>query len=147
MNMDAQTLPSIPGVPFGPLWTANIHDHFGTRNQAYAGQIGLKGEWSNGLVFVSAVGKVAMGVNHETVDINGNFADPLPVLYGQFGAGPGGLFATQSNSGRQNHNRFIVIPEIGVQAGINVTSRIRVFAGYDAVYLSDVVRPGNQLDR
>ena len=39
-----------------------------------------------------------------------------------------------------------MVPEVKVQVGYDVTNNIRVFAGYDFLYVSDVVRPGNQID-
>jgi len=135
-------------LALGNRWDAVTHDHFGTRNQFYGGQLGLKGEWSNSIVFINVTGKIAFGVNHETVDINGSFSDPLPTLFTVFGAGnTGGILTQPSNIGRTNQNRFIVIPEIALQTGVDVTRNFRLIVGYDAVYLSSVVRPGNQIDR
>jgi hypothetical protein len=131
---------------FGPLVPATFADHFGTRNQFYGGQLGLKGEWSNGIFFVNAAGKVALGVNHETVSIDGSFSDPVPIFLNNYGAGPGGLFAQRSNIGQYTRNRFTVLPEGELQAGVNLGSHVRVFAGYDFMYMSTVVRPGNQID-
>ncbi len=74
---------------FGPLVPATFADHFGTRNQFYGGQLGLRGEWSNGIVFVNATGKCALGVNHETLSIDGSFSDPVPIFLNNYGAGPG----------------------------------------------------------
>jgi Putative beta barrel porin-7 (BBP7) len=130
----------------GSLSPATFADHFGTRNQFYGGQLGLKGEWSNGVFFVNASGKVALGVNHETVSVDGSFADPGPVFLNNFSVGQGGLFAQRSNIGQYSRNRFMALPEGQLQAGVNLNSNVRLFAGYDFMYMSSVVRPGNQID-
>jgi len=58
----------------------------------------------------------------------------------------GGLLALPSNIGTQTRNRFAVIPELGVKVGYQLTDHIRVYAGYNFLYASSVVRPGNQID-
>jgi hypothetical protein len=143
-SLNINALTSDPTL--GPLASATFSDHFGTRNQFYSGQLGLKGEWSNGVFFVNATGKVALGVNEETVNVNGSFADSLPVFMNNFGVGPGGLLAQQSNIGQYNRGRFMVLPEAQLQAGLNLGRSVRIFAGYDFMYMSSVVRPGNQID-
>jgi hypothetical protein len=40
-----------------------------------------------------------------------------------------------------------VIPETRLQFGYDVTSRVRARVGYNFLYVSDVLRPGNQIDR
>jgi hypothetical protein len=85
---------------------------------------------------------------HQIVDVNGSFADPVPVFFGAFAAGnTGGLFAQGTNIGRQSRDVFAVIPEVQFNIGIDITRGLRVFAGYDAMFLSSVVRPGDQVDR
>jgi hypothetical protein len=39
-----------------------------------------------------------------------------------------------------------VIPEARLQVGYDVTRRLRATVGYDFLYVSDVLRPGNQID-
>ena len=50
------------------------------------------------------------------------------------------------NIGRYTTNRFIFAPEIGLQAGAYVTSHIKLAVGYNFLYMTDVVRPGTQVD-
>ena len=42
---------------------------------------------------------------------------------------------------------FAVVPELGINVGYQINPLWRVFVGYNFLYLSDVVRPGNQIDR
>ena len=46
-------------------------DHFQTRNQFYGGELGLAARLNGPIVFVEMAGKVAIGVNHQKVDIFG----------------------------------------------------------------------------
>jgi hypothetical protein len=119
-------------------------DNFRTRNNFYAGQVGLRGEYLMGNFLIGASGKVALGTNHEVVDVQGTSilttpgAAPVSVPVGQF-AGP-------SNIGRSSHDQFAVLPEVEVKVGYQVADCLRVWVGYDFLYLSQVVRPGSQVD-
>jgi hypothetical protein len=120
-------------------------DIFRTRNQFYGGQLGLRGEYTLGKFVVSTTGKVALGSNHEVVEVMGSSTllmppgtPPLSVPVGQF-AGP-------SNIGRRTRDEFAVVPEVEVKLGYQLTSWLRATVGYDFLYLSRVVRPGSQVD-
>ncbi len=119
-------------------------DSFSTRNQFYGAQLGVKAEQQFGRFDGSVVAKVALGDNYETVSINGN-----SVVSG-FGlpsaTAPGGIFTQTTNIGLQTRNHFAVVPETQVQLGYTIWSGIRLFVGYDFIYLSNVARPGDQVD-
>jgi hypothetical protein len=50
------------------------------------------------------------------------------------------------NAGRIEYNRFVVVPEVGVNLGWQATSWLRLNVGYDFLYINDVARPGSQID-
>ena len=52
-----------------------------------------------------------------------------------------------SNSGRFTRDAFAVVPEAQVQLGYQLTGQLRAFVGYNFLYVSEVVRPGDQIDR
>jgi hypothetical protein len=119
-------------------------DSFRTRNQFYGGQVGLRGEYCLGAFFVAATTKVALGSNHESVNIEGSsslFPNPGPIV-----TLPTGQFAEPSNIGRRTSDRFAVMPEAEIKIGYQINSCLRATVGYDFLYLSRVVRPGNQVD-
>jgi len=60
---------------------------------------------------------------------------------------PGGVFAQPSNSGHHSRDRFAWIPEVTINLGANVTNNLSLFVGYNFLWISDVVRPGDQIDR
>ncbi len=119
-------------------------DSFTTKNQFYGGQIGIDGEyrvWRR--VYVGGTFKLAMGVMHEMVGINGATAFTVPgVAPVTF---PGGLLALPTNIGNYSHDHFAVIPEVGLRLGYQITNNLRVFVGYNFLYASNVVRPGDQI--
>ena len=60
---------------------------------------------------------------------------------------PGGLLALPSNIGRFSRDRFGLIPEVNLNVGYQLTDHLRLFVGYDILYWSNVVRPGDQISR
>jgi hypothetical protein len=137
---------SSPGVG-GFTDTFRTHDAFQTRNQFYGGQVGLRGEFRSGPLFVQGAAKAALGTMHETVNVSGvlltdDFSSP-----GVLQTFPGGYLALPTNIGQQSRDRFAVVPEATVNVGWQFGSHLRAWAGYTFLYLSDVVRPGDQIDR
>jgi hypothetical protein len=133
-----------PGQSFPPGTMTLVSDRFNTRNQFYGGQIGLNTELRRGRWALDLTTKVALGDNHEVVDIGGNQAVTQPGRQTQFFTG--GLLALPSNIGHYERDRFSVVPEAGVTLGYQVTDNLRVFAGYNFLFWSNVVRPGDQID-
>lgn len=119
-----------------------MQDRFETENRFYGGQIGgrltmYSGVWSFGL---SA--KLAVGQTRQTVDVTGVTRQSI-----QPNALPGGFFALPSNIRRETNSEFTVLPELNLRLGVQLTAGIRAFIGYDALYWSNVARPGDQVDR
>ncbi len=119
-------------------------DVFSTRNQFYGGQVGLRGEYALGKLLLATTAKVALGSNHESVQVEGASTLLMPGVAPT--TVPVGQFAGPSNIGRRTRDEFAVVPEVEVKAGYQVTSWLRATVGYDFLYLSRVVRPGNQVD-
>ncbi|MCI0377161.1 MAG: BBP7 family outer membrane beta-barrel protein [Gemmataceae bacterium] len=125
--------------------SAALSDRFGTHNQFYGGQIGLKASRRFGRATLDVVGKLAVGMNHETVAVAGSTAlggpgNPNPGVF------PGGIFAEPTNIGVDREDKFAFIPEVQIRLGIDVTPFIRVLLGYEFLYMHRVVRPGDQID-
>jgi hypothetical protein len=131
------------GNPVGTM--AFVSDRFGTRNQFYGGQIGTDFNLTLGCWSLDLLGKVALGDTHEVININGNQVVMMPGMAAR--TFQGGLLALPSNSGRFTRDRFAVVPELGVKIGYNVTDNLQLYAGYTWLYWSNVVRPGDQIDR
>jgi hypothetical protein len=131
-----------------------IRDGFSARNQFYGGQVGVEGEFTHGCFFVDFLGKLGLGATREMVEVSGN-----TVLTGGLQRRPGlvtltppaeavgGFLATTTNIGKRQKEPFSVLPEVGINVGYQLYPLFRVFAGYSFLYLSDVVRPGEQVDR
>src|SRR5262249_18346235 len=83
---------------------------------------------------------------HEQVTVNGSTTFVAPGALATPVTGVGGLFALGSNIGRRSHDRYAVVPEVGLKAGYNVTDNVRGVVGYNFLYMSSVVRPADQID-
>jgi len=133
-------------LPPGGAASYTGSDYFLTKNQFFGAQLGVKAQRQVGQFDGSIVAKVALGDNYQTVSISGNSL----VVGAGFGLPPGitpgGIFAQTTNMGQQTRNQFAVVPEAQLQLGYRASSGIRLFVGYDVIYLSNVVRPGNQID-
>jgi hypothetical protein len=123
--------------------TVGILDRFSTHNEFYGGEIGARVEFGGPSgMFVRVTGKLAVGDSHENLNVAG---------YTSTGPGippaAGGLLALSSNIGKSAHDEFAVIPEIGIRVGYAFTPMVKISMGYNFLYWSDVVRPGDQMSR
>jgi hypothetical protein len=125
----------------------NLTDAFYTTNQFYGGQLGSRLAVQLNRFSLDVTGKVALGATHEVVDIQGVITQLGPNVLVPPGPGtfPGGLFTQSSNIGSRSANQFSVLPSLELKLGFAVNHRARVFAGYDLMYWTEVVRPGNQI--
>lgn len=124
--------------------TATLSDSFRTRNQFIGPQLGLRGGFRCGCFTADFTGKFSIGDMHQSVDIAGNKV----ATFGSFVASaPGGIFAQPSNIGHRSRDKFAFVPELQAQIGYDVTHNVRAFVGYNLLYATSVVRPGNQVDR
>src|SRR5262249_3301574 len=57
------------------------------------------------------------------------------------------LVSTDKPALRSSRDRFAVVPEVRVDVGVRLLDGLRAFVGYDFLYLSEAVRPGNQRSR
>jgi hypothetical protein len=57
-----------------------------------------------------------------------------------------GLLARPSNIGHYSDTRFAFLPELGVNASYRLTPSLSLRAGYSLIYLTDVLRAGEQID-
>ena len=142
LNLTAQ----IQGVsgPFRGQYGV-VSDAFTTRNQFYGATLGLRESYSSGRWSVDMTARVSLGVSHEVENIAGgftsiNFSAPSA-------AGTEGVFAQPSNEGRSTRNRFAVVPDVQLKLAYAITPRLRATLGYDFLYYSSVLRPGDQINR
>jgi len=142
LEFDTST-PNISNVP--PTFFLT-RDQFFTHNNFYGGQLGLRGEVTRGVFFLTATGKVALGSMIQSTRISGLLAtNEFQVGFAE--TFPAGYFAAPTNSGEHRQSRFAVVPEVNLTAGVEVIDGVRLSVGYSFLYLSSVTRPAAQMDR
>jgi hypothetical protein len=142
------------GVPFADPATISILDRFRGRNQFYGAQVGARVATAWRSLFFAIQGKLAMGADHETLNISGistlNQANatnagatavlpPTTVAVGRF--------AAPTNIGTHSTDRFALVPETETRLGISICPGVLAYVAYDFLYISHVARPGDNIDR
>jgi hypothetical protein len=121
-------------------------DSFSVHNQFWGPQIGGRLEWTRDIWTVNLVGKVALGCSQEMAVISG--ATTAVVNPGDARTtAVGGVLTQTSNIGRYFRNAFAVVPETGLNLTCQLTPGISAHVGYDFLYWSNVLRPGDTIDR
>lgn len=144
----AQTSQILPGgeagfagrVLLSPT-TVGIGEHFGTRNQFYGGSVGTQFEVRFGNYFLNTQGKLGLGDMHSAATVEGVTTATTPTS----AATPGGLVATAVNIGEHTGDRFALAPELNVNLGFYLSPCVRLYMGYTFLYVSDTLRPGEQV--
>jgi hypothetical protein len=124
-------------------------DQFDAHNRFNGGQLGLHADLSRGVVFCELTAKIAFGQNYEVVKDSGETIFQQDGLYGPVTkAYPGsGIYVQPSNAGQSSKGVFAFLPEGTFKFGFRLGEAARIYAGYSFLYLSDAVRPGDQIDR
>ena len=60
---------------------------------------------------------------------------------------PGGMLTSTNEIGRTQHERFTVIPELGVNLTYRLTDALGLNVGYTVLYVDQALRAGEQVDR
>jgi hypothetical protein len=122
-----------------------VTDRFHTSNQFNGVLLGVSGwaqygNWALGLRAGAALGDL-----HRELDVSGSTVVTVP------GQPPstrsGGLLAQPTNIGHYSSDTFTVVPELGLTVGYQVTRNITIRVGYTFVYLPNLWRAGDQIDR
>jgi len=130
----------VGGVPAG--FVTSIVDNFAADNRFNGGTVGFRNRLNYAALSLITDARVALGYNHERYNVTGTST------LGGLGSGltlPGGLLALNSNAGATGRNVFTAIPELNVTLTCQLHANVRVFAGYNIHYWTNVLRAGDQL--
>jgi hypothetical protein len=144
-NFDVDSSSEVTGGEAGPpLGTViSVHDAFSTSNSFFGGNVGVSGEANVGRWFFTGAARLGIGGTREKVAIGGSTRVRQP---GEDGVTfDGGLLAMPTNIGQYSTNSFGLIPHLELRVAYCVTRQIRWTVGYDLMYWSRVVRPGDQI--
>jgi hypothetical protein len=153
ININSMTM-AVPGtlIPLGgdPMGFGNgnvigVADVYKARSQFDGGQIGIRATVSAWRLTLATDLKMALGNTHQSLTNYGNTS-----LFNGGGSSltfPGGLTNVPSNSSTQTQNRFGFLPELNANVRLRICDNIHVFAGYNLLYWSNVLRAGDHITR
>jgi Putative beta barrel porin-7 (BBP7) len=127
-------------------------DGWNTRNDFYGGQIGARATFTRDRFFADVGGQVALGVTYQRIDINGSLTQSVlspgfdsfgnPVTNVQVAQSSPGLLTQPASFSR---DIFAVVPQFNFDVGYEFNNFCRASLGYEFLYWSTVVRPGDQV--
>ncbi len=124
--------------------TFAFQDSFDTRNYLYTGQVGARFVAQRGCFSYTLTGKLGMGWGHQAARIDGGTmifdSVTFPQLY------QGGFLTQASSTGNYNQDKFVFTPEIGIKLSYEMYDHVRFSLGYNFIFLSSVLRPGDLID-
>jgi hypothetical protein len=144
LRINSNTTSIDPESPVEPGTTFAIFDDFDTANSFNGAQLGLNLQMINGCWTIDFLAKLAVGAVAQTVTIDGGTTTTVPG--GSPVSSQGGVLALDSNIGTYHRNRFSLLPEFGVDLRYQMTPLWRLNLGYTIMILTNVVRPGDQID-
>lgn len=130
--------------PAAPATDFDIRDSFETENHFHGGELGLAGEFEDGRWSLDLDARLSLGNHRQRVGIDGS---TVITALGVAQSFQGGLLTQSTNIGTFERDRFALIPEFGASLGYRLHENVRVVAGYRLFFWSNVVRPGDQIDR
>jgi len=130
-----------------PIDVFKTKDKFNAHNSFYGAQLGMTAQYQRNCLLLKVKGKLALGAMCEDIDIHGKLFTNDFNGFGSVQSFPAGYLGMPTNNGPHSCTRFAVIPEINIDLGYQVTCLIKVQIGYTFLYVSNVLRAGNQIDR
>jgi hypothetical protein len=140
---------TISGAALNPTIDDNqsFEESFHVHNQFYGGQLGAAFSWYDSGFSLDVIGKLALGLTHQTVSVAGSVTDVGAGAIVNGSLPQGVVFAMPSNIGHQTTDQFSVVPHVQIKLGYDITRNLRGTIGYDFLYWSQVLRAGDQIDR
>jgi hypothetical protein len=118
-----------------------VRDNFASKNHCYGVQLGAKAKLNYGRLFLDILSDIAFGDNHQILNISGYTRFNNKILQNF------GLFSEPTNLGKHTHNIFAIMPQLRIKFGFNVNPYIKTFLAYNGLYINQVIRAGNVIDR
>ncbi len=124
--------------------TLTSFDSFRINNRFYGGQIGGHAHYRAERFTADILVKLALGGMVSTADRDGAttsiypFAAPVTQV--------GGTLVQRTNIGSESITKTVFIPEVTFNLGYQLTDHIQIFAGYNFMYITSVVRASGTVD-
>jgi hypothetical protein len=128
-----------------PGTNSGFTDSFNTNNSFSGGQFGIEAEFALDQWLLNLQGKFGFGSMTERVTINGTQA--TLDASGNIVTLPGGFFTGPNNIGEHRRTQSAFVPEFAAHLSYRVTPNLTATVGYTYLYISNVARPSDQIDR
>jgi hypothetical protein len=132
-------------TPVFPPDSVSVLDRFETYNHFYGANFGGRFDYYYGKLYTEIGGQIAFGDTREVLNIAG-FSSVNSGPINGVASSVGGLYAGNTNGGHFIQDTFTVVPELDLKVGYQINCHVKVNAGYTFLYMSDVIRPGQQID-
>jgi hypothetical protein len=133
---------STNSIPAG--FSLQLSDQFETVNNFYGSTVGLMSEARMNRWCFTAIGTLGIGTTQQKVTIAGSGVRTTGGVTTSLDSGF--LAVNGSNIGTYKSNQFTLVPQLELKLAYDFTPRLRATVGYDLIYWSSVVRPGDQID-
>ncbi len=117
-------------------------DSFGTLNQFYGGQLGLRWSYDGPRIFVNLTGKIAFGLPWKSATVYGSTS----ITANGTSSSAADCWRLPTNRGSYNRTQTAYVPEAIATVGCHLTPWASVFVGYNFLYISNLARPGKLID-
>lgn len=125
--------------------TVNVTDFHSTINRWVGGAGGLRVNWTPGRWLMSLTGRLGVGAVYQKVTVDG--LTSVSGLGAPVAPIRAGLLSAGGQVSRNSQFELSFAPEVNLRVGYRLTDHISVTAGYQYLYLTNVVRPGQQIQR
>ncbi len=123
----------------------DLFDQFRTRNHFHGGMLGVLTSLDYGALSLDVATKLGVGNVSRKSILQGQTQVRTPT--GGAADSPGGLLVLPSNMGTFRDNSFGLLPELDIKARLLLSERLSVSVGYQLLFLTNVYRTGQQIDR
>ena len=133
----------LQGRAFNSPSSLSIRDEFRVQNNFYGVTLGARSNLHVEAFTWSLTGKIGLGWMESnlrttgTSTVSGGSTAPLTSV--------GGLYASGPSLGDFSKNQFAAIPEFATNLNVQITSHLGLNLGYNYLYISKVLRPGEQI--
>lgn len=132
------------GTTFPNPATVSTTDYYSVINRWYGGSAGIRFVWTPGRWDVRLAGRLGVGATQQNINLSGSTT--LSGVGPSTSVAPGFLTASQSQVAFTNY-KFSLAPDVQLKVGYRLTDWLMVSAGYQFLYITDVARAPDLVNR
>ncbi|TWU03910.1 hypothetical protein Pla100_08450 [Neorhodopirellula pilleata] len=128
--------------------TLDETDRFSVDNDFHGAALGVRSRTCFGGWSLASMLKLGLGVTTSSLNISGQTTSTVPLVGGgtDVATRNSGLLAQGTNSGNEDFDEFAIAPELELTLSHRMNRDWNVSVGYRLIYLSRVMRAGEQVD-